>query len=99
MSLNPPESQGELTSAPSTQEVRRPESTEESGSHVVEEPKGGWSLVKEKLLVAVGASLNFRTLRDMYGDVVLDPSRLTFDSQIAGKTRTRKFHFYILELL
>eukprot|EP00210_Caulerpa_lentillifera_P006887 g6584.t1 len=46
---------------------------EEPGSSGNEEYKGGWSLVKEKLLVAVGASLNFRTLRDMYGDVVLDP--------------------------
>lgn len=55
-----------------------------SSSHSQEANKG-WEKVRQKVMSVVGASLNFHTLRDMYGEVVLDPNRLKFISTIAGK--------------
>ena len=48
------------------------------------ESNRGWEKVRQKVLSVVGASLNFHTLRDMYGEIVLDPARLKFVSTIAG---------------
>ncbi|GMH32508.1 hypothetical protein BSKO_00342 [Bryopsis sp. KO-2023] len=39
-----------------------------------------WLDVQQKVLVPIRATMNFRTLRDMYGEVVLDPGRLKFVS-------------------
>ncbi|CAD7698031.1 unnamed protein product [Ostreobium quekettii] len=37
-----------------------------------------WDIVRKRIVSAVGASLGFRTLRDMYGDFMLDPGKLTW---------------------
>ncbi|CAD7697144.1 unnamed protein product, partial [Ostreobium quekettii] len=41
-------------------------------------PADRWDIVRKRVVNAVGASLCFRTLRDMYGEFMLDPEKLTF---------------------
>lgn len=49
-----------------------------------------WADVQQKLLVPIRATLNFRTLRDMYGEVMLEPEKLVYVSELGGEWYARK---------
>ena len=44
----------------------------------------GWEKVRRKVMSIVGASCNFHTLRDMYGEIVLEPAKLKLVKTIAS---------------
>lgn len=53
-------------------------------------PSGSkWADVQQKLLVPLRATLNFRTLRDMHGEAMLDPEKLVFVCELGGEWVSR----------